>query len=202
MMPRTPIDTDELLSMYRSGTPTKQIAAHFGCNYTVINRRLRELGEPVRRNMPPMSDGHKTAIKRGMKQLYAEGHHNPFAGRKHSKATKAKMSAAQKGENSASWKGGIMRIKARNGNGHYIYVHSPDHPATAKSKWRQGHPYVAQHRLVMEAHLGRYLTDDEDVHHVNGIKDDNRLENLRLVTHNKHFGEVACPHCGKLFAVK
>ena len=109
----------------------------------------------------------------------------------------ARPSKGKTGPQSGSWKGG----RYTNKRDKYIYVYAPDHPNCVKATNNVG-GYVLEHRLVMEKILGRYLHPDEDVNHRNGIKDDNRPDNLRLVSHFAHFEEHGCPSCGFKFLTR
>jgi hypothetical protein len=87
----------------------------------------------------------------------------------------------RKGENHPRYKGG-RTITPRG----YVYLSGyPDHPNA------KGAGAIAEHVLVMSRMLGRPLTKDENVHHKNGIRHDNRPENLELWSRSQPPGQRA-----------
>lgn len=98
------------------------------------------------------------------------------------KETKAKISRSRKGiigSKHPSWMGGRNRVK-----GGYIRVWL--YPTDPFYAMVNNHSYILEHRLIVAQSLGRCLRDNEIVHHLNGIRDDNRITNLLLVSPNKH----------------
>ncbi len=108
-------------------------------------------------------------------------------GKKHSQKTREKMSNNYKyhvspscnkkgdwtGEKNPRWKGGFFKDKDG-----YILVYKPFHPFANITG------YIRKHRIVMEKIIGRYLKVEEVVHHINGIRHDNRYCNLKLFKNN------------------
>jgi hypothetical protein len=110
---------------------------------------------------------HTKKTKEKMRKANLKGSYGFRKG--HIPANKGKKLLQITGINHYHWKGG--RIINKYG---YIEILQPNHPFAMIRN------YVFEHRLVMEKHLGRFLRTEERVHHINGIKDDNRIENLKL----------------------
>lgn len=107
------------------------------------------------------------------------------------------MKEAAKG--AFKWK--IEKIVSK---GDYNYAVVKQHPNATK------YGYVLEHRIIIENHLGRLLNSNEVVHHINGDKKDNRIENLEVQTAKEHakmhgleqgskWCELKCPQCSKVF---
>ena len=106
------------------------------------------------------------------------------------KAMFASWRQDKSGSDNPMWKGGKTHDKE------YIKLLTPLKDRFGKPK------YIFEHRFVMSQKIGRPLEAWEVVHHKNGIKDDNRIENLELLTKNNHKGNVVCPHCNKSFFIR
>lgn len=83
-----------------------------------------------------------------------------------------------KKELARNWKGGRRRARG------YVELHDPTHPRA------RGNGYVAEHIVIWERHNGT-LPDGWHVHHANGVKDDNRVENLQAMPSRNHVGYIA-----------
>lgn len=98
----------------------------------------------------------------------------------------------------------MWNIKKVISKGDYQYALIPEHPKATKNG------YVLLHRAIMENHLGRVLNENEVVHHKDGNKKHNVVENLEImdrIQHSKmHSSEcgrkvvlLICPWCKKEF---
>lgn len=125
------------------------------------------------------TDFHRKKISEGAKKGNSGKH---MKGRKLPKEWRENIGNAQRGDKNYFWAGGKYISRG------YVLIWQPHHPL-ANNKG-----YVYEHRLVMESKIGRFLKKEERVHHINEIKDDNRIENLTLFAnepeHQKHHWSI------------
>ena len=107
------------------------------------------------------------------KACSSKGKNNSFYGKCHSDISKEKIIKAKKGKHLLSAKG------IRKHSSGYIRRLVPKHPFADKSG------YVYEHRLIVEKQIGRYLHRWEVAHHINGIKNNNKPQNLMAFRNQK-----------------
>lgn len=158
----------QMCASYEAGMTIKQLSKMSGvCVGTVFNIlkntncKMRKRGHPVGFIQPKEWAVRSGISRRGMEK---------------SAETRKRISEGKK-----------RHYNGMNGYGHtkknttgYIKAYAPDHPRA----YSDG--YMLEHVMIMERVIGRYLNPNEVVHHINGDKTDNRVENLMLMDRSEH----------------
>jgi len=176
--------------MYTDGSTCKEIATKFNLSYGGVYGRLQQSGikmrthknKVIRKKRPSRPD----VKNEDLISMYATGLScreignaiNMSGGAVHTRlrqsGIKTRSVGDKRGENSANWHGGI-HITTHG----YLKIYYPDHPRAVSN-------YVFEHVLVWEETNKKPLPDGWIVHHMNGIKNDNRPENLTAMVRKDH----------------
>lgn len=185
----------EIAAAYEAGLPMAAIREQFGCGAEVIRNVCRDFG--VTRRMRGgrvrilSSEEEAEILKR-----YSDGQsQEDIATALGTSQPRISRLVRQYGAERDKYKGRQpSKDYILHASGYKMVLVSRDHPLSAM---RTNTGYVMEHRLVMAQALGRPLRKDETVHHINGDRCDNRLENLQL-RNGKHGNGVVlqCNDCG------
>jgi transposase-like protein len=191
----TPAERDEVVARYRDGATPAALAREFSCAHDTIDRMLQRLGEwKAPTAIERVGARFTMDQKREMVARYESGDSIYKIAKEFDGIPQSIWSilrAAGVEFRDKAWRGG--RVVAS--GGYTAVTADPDDPIASSMATVTG--YVLEHRLVVAKSLGRPLTRHETVHHINGDKRDNRLENLQLRNGNHGKGvRLACLDCG------
>lgn len=186
---------------YLAGESAKDLAHEAEISYGGLMWHFRKADlrrfTPAEKNTIPLDDPRAQELFRrwdageGMKPVANDLHLGTDTARRLLIVSGRNPQAGRFGERHPGWKGG----RIEHGNGYIMVRVDPTGPFA--DMLPSSAPYVMEHRLVMAQHLGRSLTRGETVHHKNGKRDDNRLENLQLrVTDHGQGAAWRCADCG------
>ena len=158
----------DMVSAYNSGMTVTQVANQYGISTGKAYYLLRDAGCVFR----PKGAGKGFVMPMEARLKIAEAQR----GRVRTASERKRISEAKK----CNYNGlnGYGHTKAHNQG--YVRVYVPEHPRASKDG------YAMLHTVLMERKIGRCLSADEVVHHINHVKDDNRLSNLKLMKTREH----------------
>lgn len=154
-------ETRTKISEAKSGRKLPPLTEEHRAKISAANRG-RKASPEARAKMSSASKGR--VISPEARKKIGDAHR----GRQLTPEHKAKIGDANRGEKSAAWNGGVIQLEG------YSAAKCYGHPHANTGG------YVMLHRLAMEQHLGRYLSPDETVHHIDGDKQNNNPANLML----------------------
>lgn len=190
-------EESQIRDAYERGATYEELRQRFGeASDHAFKHAIKRAGGALRQN--PASRVTAEEVEK-MLQLYAAGtsQMNISIALNRSQPTVARalrsqgiVSENKSGDQHSMWKGGRFKKE-----GYWHARVEKDDPVA--QTMRDGKGYVPEHRLIMARALNRPLTTRETVHHINGDRGDNRIENLQL-RHGKHGKHevMCCLDCG------
>lgn len=193
----------EVVRLYEEGLPISEIIRRLGGSKYAVLRCIKRHGVTPRSQQRPLRRFSDSQVDE-MARLWSEEGLSQSAIAQRFGTTQIAVSRQLRtrqiephvrwnvayGERHGSWKGG--RTLTQQG---YVLVYVPADSPFASMRTNTG--YVLEHRLAMAQLLGRPLSRNETVHHLNGDHTDNRPENLQL-RHGRHGKGIVfmCADCG------
>ena len=198
----TPEQLEEIIDMYvNQDKSTSAIAEVYGLSPTGVAKLIRRSGHEIRpkgpeRKLSPEDESEVTRLYTEEEQSQSELARRFEVSQSlirrilNERGVGLRPAAIPSGEGHPNWRGG----KSMTGEGYVLVKIAADHPL-ASMRNRQG--YVPEHRFLMATMLGRPLDSHETVHHINGDRADNRVENLQI-RKGKHGKGIVfrCGDCG------